>query len=129
MGIFCYNQLGFARGSKEIELVRFAARPFVSDKVNPKLGSVKWKLACGIGMTGLYFITRADNPNDLFDIYPAAVFKQKIIRRSDRVIIGVAESMSGATDLIVKMVDEWRKKDDSLSDIGTFIDEYFKDER
>ena len=73
-------------------MIRFVDNLYVSDKVRSRISVIKWKMACGIGMTGVHFITLSDNAGDLFDIYPAAVFKQKRIRKSDRVIIGVADS-------------------------------------
>ncbi|MBR5357055.1 MAG: hypothetical protein IK121_09075 [Lachnospiraceae bacterium] len=87
-------------------MVRFVDEPYVTKKVRPKLSSVKWKMACGMGMTGLYFITLADSEKELFDIYPAPVFKQKRFRKSDRVIIGIAESTDSARGLIETMVNE-----------------------
>lgn len=109
-------------------MVRFAKEAYVSDKVRTKLSSIKWKMACGIGMTGLHFITLADNPNDLFDIYPAYVFKQKRIRKSERVIIGVADSNSSATALIEKMINECLQNDGGLSDVRGYFEDMIRNE-
>ncbi len=110
-------------------MVSFVDRPYVSDKVNSKLSSIKWKMACGIGMTGIHFITLADNPKDLFDIYPAAVFKQKSIRKSDRVILGVADSYSSATKLIERMINECLSTDGGSSDIRGYFEEFVKEHK
>ncbi len=107
-------------------MVRFVDRPYVTKKVEPKISSIKWKLLCGIGMTRIFFITLADNRNDLFDIYPAAVFKQKRIRKSDRIIIGVADSAKGARELIEEMIGECMHKG-SLSDIRGYFENYIRD--
>ena len=109
-------------------MIRFAKTPYVSDKVTTKISSIKWKMACGIGMTGLHFITLADNPNDLFDIYPAYVFKQKRIRKSDRVIIGIADSNSSATALIERMINECLQKAGGLTDVRGYFENIVRNE-
>ena len=78
-------------------------------------------------MIGLYFVTLSDNACDLFDIYPAAVFKQKSIRKSDRVILGVAESYDAATALIEKMVRDSLVKTNSPGAIRSYYEEYVRD--
>ena len=108
-------------------MVRFVDKPYVTDKIKPKISSIKWKLICGIGMTGVHFITLADNRNDLFDIYPAAVFKQKIMRKSDRIILGVAHSSKSATELIEEMVGECMEKSGDLSNVRGYFENYIKD--
>ena len=108
-------------------MVRFVKEPYLSEAVKPKISSIKWKMACGIGMTRVHFITLSDNKNDLFDIYPAAVFKQKSLRRSDRVIIGVADSGDSAKELIASMVGDCLDSEGNLSDIRGFFEGYIKE--
>ena len=108
-------------------VVRFVDRPYLSEAVRSKISSIKWKMACGIGMTNVHFITLADSKSDLFDIYPAAVFKQKSIRKSDRVIIGVADSGSSAQGLIEQMIKECLEKNGNLSDARGYFENYIKD--
>ena len=86
-------------------MVRFVDRPYLTEKVTGKISSIKWKMACGIGMVGYHFITLSDNDKDIFDIYPAAVFKQKHFRKSDRIIIGVADSIDSARELTGNMIN------------------------
>ena len=108
-------------------MVRLVDTPYASPAVRPKLSSIKWKLACGIGMARVYFITLADNKNDLFDIYPAAVFKQRTMRKSDRIIIGVAESHDSAKDIIESMICECLDKCGDLSDIRGYFERFVKE--
>ena len=56
-----------------------------------------------------------------------AVFKQKIFRKSDRVIIGVADSYDGATFLIGEMIDECRKNCGDLSDVRGYYEGFVKE--
>ena len=108
-------------------MVRFVKEPYLSEAVKPKISSIKWKMACGIGMTRVHFITLSDNKNDLFDIYPAAVFKQKSLRRSDRVIIGVADSGDSAKELICSMVKDCLDARGGLNDIRGYFEGYIKE--
>ncbi len=96
-------------------------------KAGPKISTIKWKMACGIGMAGYHFITLSDNGNDLFDIYPAAVFKQKHFRRSDRVILGVADSMRSARRLISDMVMECLDNSGDINNIRGYYENYIKE--
>ena len=107
-------------------MVRFVDKPYTSKSVEGKLSTVKWKMMCGIGMVKLHFITLSDNSNDLFDIYPAAIFKQKRFRKSDRVIIGVADSYKSATALVETMINDCIA-DNCLSDIRGYFDNFVKD--
>ena len=107
-------------------MVRFADNPYVSKKMESKMSVIKWKMACGIGMTGVHFITLADNGKDLFDIYPAPVFKQKRIRKSDRVIIGVADSYDSALHIVEEMIGKCMNDTGSHSDVRGYFEEYIK---
>ena len=108
-------------------MVRFADKPYITQKIKPKLSSIKWKMVCGIGMTGVCFITLADNGRDLFDIYPAAVFKQKVFRKSDRVIIGIADSNKAATELVEEMIKECLAVRGDLTDIRGYYEDFVRD--
>ncbi len=108
-------------------MVRFVKEPYLSEAVKPKISSIKWKMACGIGMTRVHFITLSDNKNDLFDIYPAATFKQKSLRRSDRVIIGVADSGDSAKELICSMIQDCLDARGALNAIRGYFEGYIKE--
>ena len=108
-------------------MVRFVDRPYMTDKVTSKISAIKWKMACGIGMAGYHFITLSDNEKDIFDIYPAAVFKQKTFRRSDRIIIGVADSIDSARNLTGIMIRECLDASTDPGDIRGYFEKYVKD--
>lgn len=108
-------------------MIRFVDEPFMAESVTAKLSVIKWKMATGAGLTGLHFITLADNPRDIFDIYPAPVFKQRIFRKSDRVIIGIAGNHNSAVALVEKMIGNCAKNSGSLDDIRGYFDKYIKD--
>ncbi len=108
-------------------MVRFVDKPYMTKAIGPKLSTLKWKMAVGIGITGVRFVTLADNKADLFDIYPAAVFKQKSFRRSDRVIIGIADSSKSANELIESMINDCLKERGDLSDVRSFFEDFIKE--
>ena len=108
-------------------MVRFVDRPYASEAVRSKISSIKWKMACGIGMTNVHFITLSDNKSDLFDIYPAPVFKQKKLRKIDLVILGIADNHNSAVGLIEQMIRECLKEDSDLSDVRGYFERYIKD--
>ena len=108
-------------------MVRFIDKPFVTDKTAAKLSSLKWKMACGIGIVGINFITISENKNDLFDIYPSAVFKQKSMRRRDMVILGIAHSSESAAGLVEQMICRCMSDRGNTSDIRGYFEEYIKD--
>lgn len=108
-------------------MVRFVDEPFVSDAVKHKLSVIKWKMLCGIGMTRVHFITLSENKNDIFDIYPGAVFKQKVFRKRDLCILGVAAGGDDAKELARVMVNRCLDSCGDLSDIRGYYERYVKD--
>ncbi len=107
-------------------MIRFVDEPYLTDKIRPKLSSIKWKLVCGIGMTNVHFITLSDNEKDLFDIYPAAVFKQKHVRKQKRVILGVADDHKSAEQLVGVMITDCMNSG-QMSDIRGYFEKFIKD--
>ena len=99
----------------------------MSAKAAPGLSVIKWKMACGIGMSGYHFITISDNSNDIFDIYPAAVFKQRHFRKSNRVILGIADSMKSARELVAGMIEECLISCGNLNNVRAYYEEYVKE--
>lgn len=87
-------------------MVRFVDKLFISNSVASKISSIKLKTVSGIGMFKVYFVTLALSSHDIFDIYSASVFKQRGMRRSDIVILGVAGSYEEALELTNEMVSE-----------------------
>lgn len=108
-------------------MVRFVDRPYMTKKAERDISSIKWKMACGIGMTGYHFITLSDNDKDIFDIYPAPVFKQKQFRKSDRVIIGVADDMASARELTGIMIKECLDNCGALDNIRGYYERFIKE--
>ena len=107
-------------------MVWFVDKPYITEKVRPRLSSIKWKTACGMGMTGIHFITLAENGTDLFDIYPPIEIKKRSYRKSNRVVIGIAHSRDAATELIEQMIKDCMG-DTGLSDVRGYFEQFIKD--
>lgn len=120
----CYNFKVFKYPIRGFTVVRFVDKLYVSDNIAPKVSSIKLKTISGIGMVGVYFITLAQSRNDIFDIYSASVFKQRGIRKSDAVIIGIADSYSGAIELTGKMISECIEGDINPLGIRQYFEQY-----
>lgn len=105
-------------------MVRFVDDVFVSDNIAPKVSKIKWKTACGIGMTGIYFIALSETASDLFDIYSASMFKQRGLRRSNIVIIGIADSYSGAIELTSNMIQKCMDEAGELVNVRKYYEDY-----
>lgn len=87
-------------------MLRYYKTLYLTGKTEKKIEKIKWKLAAGAGMVGVHLITLSANENDVFDIYPAFLFKQRYFRKRDYVIVGVAENKKAAMLLVQKIVGE-----------------------
>lgn len=105
-------------------MVSFAKNVYTTDSVKGKLGQIKWKTICGIGMVNVHFITKAMSDKDLFDIYSAPNFKQRDFRKSNLVIWGVAGNYNEAYELVEIMISDALTKCDDVSAIREYFDSY-----
>ena len=87
-------------------MIKYIDKLYLTPKTERDLNKIKLKLKLGAGMTGLYIIMLSGNPNDVFDIVPAPVFKQRRYRHMDHTVIGMAESQMKAYGIIKKIVLE-----------------------
>ncbi len=87
-------------------MITYHPRLYLTEKTEKKIDTIKWKLATGAGMVQVYLITLSENETDLFDIYPAALFKQYYFRKREHIVIGVAESKEAAMQLVRQMIEE-----------------------
>ncbi|MCR5109169.1 MAG: hypothetical protein K6B28_13525 [Lachnospiraceae bacterium] len=87
-------------------MIRFCKKLFLTEKTERDLEKIRQKLYTGAGMTGIIFIELASNKKDVFDLIPAAMFKQKSFRSRDHFIIGIAENRRKCNDLVKDIVLE-----------------------
>ncbi len=68
-------------------------------------------------MVQVHLITLAQNEADVFDIYPAALFKQYDFRRRDYVVVGIAESKEAAMQLVRQMIEDCAERSGSYEQL------------
>ena len=91
--------------------MRFLKEMYVGEGIKNKQ-KVMWKLKHGAGMLDVYVISLS-NGNEQLDCMNCSYFKQKAIRDSVGVIVGLAKGYTEAQELIVTMVE------DSLRETGS----------
>lgn len=105
-------------------MVRFLDKLYTTKNVEPNVSKIKLKTISGIGMINVYFITLALSSRDIFDIYSSAVFKQRGMRKSDSIIIGIAESYDSALELVHTMISECVMTTGDASNIRQYFEQY-----
>ena len=108
-------------------MVKFVNDLFLSDNVSVNVSNIKWKTICGIGMVGIFFITLSHKDGEIFDIYPAANFKQKFFRRGDYVVLGIAGNYAQATNLVGEMVSSALNATGDINKVKDFYIDYVKE--
>ena len=87
-------------------MIRYCENLYLTEYTRKKLSEIRIRLFTGVGMTGICFILLSENGEDVFDIVPAFMFKQKSYRRLDHIIIGIAESEKAAFGLVKDIIEE-----------------------
>lgn len=92
---------------------------YLTSKTANRLRRIKVRLKLGAGMTGVSLITLSENKDDLFDIIPAALFKQRYLRKRDHeyVVIGIAENKRAAYKLVKLIINDVYNKTGSYKNI------------
>lgn len=98
-------------------MIRYAERLFLTEKTKKDIDKIKFKLLTGRGMVGVTFIELSSNEKDVFDLIPAAMFKQKNFRKRKHFIIGVAESPGECYALVRDIVMELYEKNGSVKNL------------
>ena len=84
--------------------MRFLKEMYVGEGIKNKY-QVMFKLKHGAGMLDIYVISLS-NGNDQLDCMKCSYFKQKAIRDSVGLIVGVAKGYSEAQNLMISMIEE-----------------------
>ena len=84
--------------------MRFLKEMYVGEGIKNKQ-TILWKLKHGVGMLDIYVISIA-NGNDQLDCMKCSYFKQKAIRDSIGLIVGLAKGYSEAQNLMISMIEE-----------------------
>ena len=88
-------------------MIRYLKPLYVTDKTTDKVKKLKNGIRTGTGMVGMYLITIAANENDVFDILPVMLFKQRSFRHRDIDVIGLAEDELAAYMLVKRIHEDY----------------------
>lgn len=85
-------------------MIRYCENLYLTDSTEKNLNKIKRKLRLGAGMAGIFVIELSSNPNDMFEIIHASMFKIRRIRHADHFVIGLAESRRKAYGIVEDII-------------------------
>ncbi len=88
-------------------MIRYLDPLYTTEKTAGKTDVVKRSFRYGSGAVGLYLITIASNEQDVFDIFPIPLLKQRAFRHRDHDVIGIAESKEAAFALVARIYGDY----------------------
>ena len=96
-------------------------RNFLTGETVKKPEKIKKKLDAGKFVYGIYLLTLSDNPDNLMDIIPAAMFLQKSFYGICPTIIGMANGKDEALEMVRSLIEN------VYTETGTFqVAEYLE---
>ncbi len=102
-------------------MIRYSKDLYLTDNTEKNLKKIKRRLKLGAGMAGTYIIMLSDNPNDMFEIMHASMFKIRRIRHADHLVIGLAESRRKAYTIIERIVTEHYQRTGGYEGIKSYF--------
>ena len=88
-------------------MIRYLNPLYTTDQTKEKTDVLKRSFRTGTGAVGLYLITIASNSQDVFDIIPIPLLKQRSFRHRDFDVIGLAESKEAAFLLVQRIYEDY----------------------
>ena len=93
---------------------------YLSEKIKKKQKKILQSIERGKPLYHVTVIALATNPNNLFDLYDANELLQPYYKKREIVVLGIAEDMGTAKQLLCEMLEE------CVQNTGTdYIKEYF----
>lgn len=89
--------------------MRFYKNLYKGDSIK-NVESVKWKLKHGAGQLDIYLITLSMGEEDQLNIFHNAMLKQKIFRKIDYQVVGIAKGREEAMNLVKQITDDCLKE-------------------
>lgn len=83
---------------------------YIEEKLQKKIKKIKKTLEKEKPTFSIYCITKASNPENLFDILDANEMLFQYYKRKNIEICGIASSRDAAIELVRQMVEEFAKK-------------------
>jgi len=106
-------------------MVTYSEKLYTGEKIDQKkLNRIKRNIRQGRGRFDLYLISLSNNGHDQLDIIHNSMFKQKLYRRFDIRVVGLATSYDEATSLVMSMLDDTIKSTGGV-DMKSFLEKDF----
>lgn len=106
-------------------MIKFSDNLYTTKATAPCINIIRFKLISGIGTVRYHLITLASNGDDVFDIYPAMLFKNRRVRKRDYIIVGVAESKRAAMKLVLDMIKDCEKNTGKVENLREYFEKVF----
>ena len=98
-------------------MIRYLKPLFTTEKTADKTDVLKRSFREGAGAFGYFLITIASNEQDVFDIIPIPLLKQRSFRHRDYDVIGLAESKEAAYTLVANIFAQYHAQYSSYDGI------------
>ena len=106
-------------------MVTYSQKLYTGEKINEKkIKKIKRNIRQGRGRFDLYIISLSNNDHDQLDIIHNSMFKQKLYRKFDTRIVGLASSFDEAKQMVLDILDETIKTTGSV-DMKSFLENDF----
>ncbi len=88
-------------------MVSYSENLYLSESIKEKkLNRIKRNIRQGRGRFDLYIISLSNNANDQLDIFHNSMFKQKLYRKFDIRIVGLAKSYDESLMLVERILQD-----------------------
>lgn len=88
-------------------MVTYSENLYLSEGINiKKLNKIKRNIRQGRGRFDIYIISLSNNQHDQLDIFHNALFKQKLYRKFDIRVVGLASSYDEAIAVVQNILDD-----------------------
>ena len=85
--------------------MRFYNKLYVGESVK-HTERVKWKLRLKVGQSDIYLIVVSQNGDNQLEFFQSGLLKQKVFRRQDYFIVGIAGNYKEAVGLIERITQD-----------------------
>ena len=106
-------------------MVTYSDKLYLSESINEKkLNKIKRNIKQGRGRFDIYIISLSNNEHDQLDIFHNAMFKQKIYRKFDIRIVGLATSYDEALVVIQRILDDTMQETNTVDMKGFLLNNF-----
>jgi len=106
-------------------MVTYSERLYTNGEISQrKLNRIKRNIRQGRGRFNLYLISLSNNKYDQLDIIHNSMFKQKLYRKFDIRVVGLASSLEEAKELVLNILNDTIEETGTV-DMKSFLEKDF----